>query len=141
MTIEEAIRAVQEVGVIEADRERFKLRVPVSDRIRLEPAIEVLRRDKEAALAVLRSEQSLEDVLDGKAVELWSDAAGDRFWIVADEKDAATLMRLEGVGRGAIYTAPEVRLIIRMDDPETAQMIHRWKLETHGVVREVNRRA
>ena len=46
--------------------------------------------------------ESLEDVLKGLAIELWSDAVGSLF-IVADEDDARRL----GEPRGTVYTAAE----------------------------------
>ena len=45
-----------------------------------------------------QTDESLEDVLKGLAVELWSDVLGERFWLVASEEDAARL----GEPRGTI---------------------------------------
>jgi hypothetical protein len=51
--------------------------------------------------------RSLEDVLKGRAIELWFDASGETFWLVADEADAAKL----GERRGTVYTAAEARRV------------------------------
>ena len=75
---------------------------------------------------------SLEDVLRGRVIELWSDALGERFWLVADEADAAKV----GEPRGAVYTAAEARLIIAVNDASVVAEIHRWKRRFDGMVRE-----
>lgn len=79
-----------------------------------------------------RQPEPLEDVLKGLAVELWSDLAGERLFIVADEEDAAKL----GEPRGLIYTAAEVRKIISIRNPEVVAEIHRWKRAFIGRLRE-----
>jgi len=65
----------------------------------------------------------LEAVLKGHAIELWSDALGERFWLVADEADAATL----GEPRGSVYTAAEARLVIQIADPASVAEVHAFK--------------
>ena len=75
---------------------------------------------------------SLEQVLRGHAIELWSDALGERFWLVADEADAAKL----GEPRGATYTAAEARRIVKLADTAVVAEIHRWKRQFDAVVRE-----
>jgi hypothetical protein len=72
----------------------------------------------------------LEDVLKGLAIELWSDSLGERFWLVADEADAARL----GEPRGTIYTAAEARRVVQIGDPATVAEVHAWKREFDGVV-------
>jgi hypothetical protein len=74
----------------------------------------------------------LEHVLKGRAIELWSDALGERFWLVADEADAARL----GEPRGTVYTAAEARQVVRIGDPAAVAEIHRWKRKFEGVIRE-----
>jgi hypothetical protein len=74
---------------------------------------------------------TLEDVLKGHAIELWSDAAG-RLFIVADEDDARRL----GEPRGTVYTAAEMRRVIQIGDPATVLEIHEWKRKFNGRVRE-----
>jgi hypothetical protein len=73
----------------------------------------------------------LESVLKGIAVELWSDSAGSLF-IVADEADARRLHE----PRGTIYTAAELRRIVRIGDTEIVRQIHEWKRTFDGRVRE-----
>jgi hypothetical protein len=75
--------------------------------------------------------ESLEDVLKGLAIELWSDAAGSLF-IVADEDDARRL----GEPRGTVYTAAEMRRVVQIGDPATVFEIHEWKRKFNGRVRE-----
>jgi hypothetical protein len=79
---------------------------------------------------------SLEEVLRGRAIELWSDALGERFWLVADEEDAAKL----GEPRGNVYTAAEARRVIQIGDPAIVREIHQWKRTFDGRVREVQKR-
>jgi hypothetical protein len=78
-----------------------------------------------------QSELSLEEVLKGRAVELYL-ADGDRLFIVADETDAAHL----GEPRGIVYTAAEVRRVIRIADTSIVAEVHRWKRAFDGSVRE-----
>jgi len=73
---------------------------------------------------------SLESVLRGLTIELWSDAAG-RLFIVADEDDARRL----GEPRGDVYTASEMRRVIQIGDPAVVLEIHEWKREFNGRVR------
>ncbi len=70
---------------------------------------------------------SLEAVLKGLAVELWSDAAG-RLFLVSDEEDARRL----GEPRGEVYTAAEVHMVIQITDPATVLEVHNWKREFNG---------
>jgi hypothetical protein len=78
---------------------------------------------------------SLESVLRGLAIELWSDAAGDPF-IVADEEDARRL----GAPRGTVYTAAEMRRELQIGDPASVLEIHEWKRAFNGRVPEVQKR-
>ena len=79
--------------------------------------------------------ESLEDVLNGLAIELWSDAAGSLF-IVADEDDARRL----GEPRGTVYTTAEMRRVVQIGDPATVLEIHEWKRKFNGRVRECQAR-
>jgi hypothetical protein len=71
-------------------------------------------------------QEPLEAVLKGKAIELWSD--GERFFLIADEEDAARL----GEPRGSVYTAAEVRLITRITDAKVVREIHSYKRRFNG---------
>lgn len=75
--------------------------------------------------------ESLEDVLKGLAIELWSDAAGCLF-IVADEEDARRL----GEPRRTVYTADKLRRVVQIGDPATVLEIHEWKRRFDGRLRE-----
>jgi hypothetical protein len=79
--------------------------------------------------------QALQDVLNGLAIELWSDVAGSLF-IVADEDDAQRL----GEPRGTVYTAAELRRVVQIGDPATVLEIHEWKRQFNGCVREYQAR-
>lgn len=79
--------------------------------------------------------EPLEAVLKGRAIELWSTAAG-RLFLVSDEADARQAMGRLGARRGEIYTAAEARRIIAVKDPAIVAEIHDWKLRFDGVVRE-----
>jgi hypothetical protein len=79
--------------------------------------------------------ESLEDVLKGLAIELWSDAAGALF-IVADEDDARRL----GEPRGTVYTKAEMRRVVQIRDSATVLEIHEWKRKFNGRVREYQAR-
>ena len=88
------------------------------------------REQPATAVVNSRPEDSLEAVLKGLAVELWSDALGERFWLVADETDAAEL----GEPRGTVYTASEARCVIQIGDPASIAEIHEFK-RRFGVLR------
>ena len=70
-----------------------------------------------------RGPESLSDVPMGGAIELWSDAFGDRFWFVANESDAAKLEE----SRSTIYIARAPRCVFRVSDAKTIEEVHRWK--------------
>ena len=89
-----------------------------------------LERPKEPIQA-----ESLEGVLKGLAIELWSDAA-DSLFIVADEDDARRL----GEPRGTVYTAAEMRRVVQIVDPATVLEIREWKRKFNGRVREYQAR-
>ena len=78
-----------------------------------------------------RESGSVELVLQGLAIELWSDAGG-RFFIVADEDDARRL----GEPRGTVYTTAEMRRVVQIGDPATVLEIHEWKRRFNACVRE-----
>lgn len=74
--------------------------------------------------------EPLEAALKGQALELWSDSLGERFWLVADEDDAALL----GEPRGTIYTATEAHRLIQIVDPSVVAEVHRWKREFNATL-------
>ena len=78
--------------------------------------------------------ESLEAVLKGRAIELWSDAAGGRLWLVADEADAKQL----GEPRGTVFTASEARRVIEIADPEVVAEIALWKRNHNTKITEVH---
>ena len=76
--------------------------------------------------------ESLEAVLKGRAVELWSDLLGERLWLVGDEEDVQRL----GEPRGSVYTAAEARMVCRITDKTIVREVHAWKLEFNGKVQD-----
>jgi hypothetical protein len=83
------------------------------------------------ALEQTKQPERLDDVLKGRAIELWSDAAGCLF-IVADEDDTRRL----GVPRGTVYTLAEMRRVVQIGDPAIVREIHEWKQMFYGRMRE-----
>ena len=79
---------------------------------------------------------SLEEVLRGRAIELWCDALGERFWLVADEEDASSQV---GEPCGNVYTAAEARKVVQIGDPASVHEIHEWKRRFDGCIREVQK--
>jgi hypothetical protein len=79
-----------------------------------------------------QAEETLEATIKGSAVELWSDALGESFWLVADEADA----ELAREPRGRVYTAAEARCIIQIADPVIVAEVHRWKRDFDAAVSE-----
>lgn len=93
------------------------------------------RNDIRGPLVSISSEyehQPLEVALKGRAIELWSDALGERLWLVADEDDAVRLGEL----RGTVYTAAEARRIVEIVDPSVVAEVHRWKREFNAKVHD-----
>ena len=77
-----------------------------------------------------RQAESLEAVLQGRAIELWWSEDNQSLFIVADEEDARRL----GEPRGSVYTADEVRRVIIINDPVTVQKIHAWKRRFNAIL-------
>ena len=96
----------------------------------LKIAREVMRERQRAPKR--ESAQPLEAVLKGRALELWSDALGERFWLVADEHDATLLSE----PRGAIYSAAEARRVVQIADASVVAEVHRWKRKFNATVRD-----
>ena len=79
MTVLQAIAEVRRVGTILTQNGKLKLRFPEADRAHLEPAIEVLRQNRKAAL---------------DAVSDYADGAGKDVWLNYSEWKARELNRL-----------------------------------------------
>ena len=179
MTVAEAIEVVRRAGTVELSHGNLKLRFPEIARTRLQPAIDVLRRGKAKAVALLTSEcgggptgmglepeglselarrenvlhlqpprlcavpltgyacakaAALPSKFRGHTVELWR--AEERFFFVVDEEDARLVMAQQGVGRGEVWTATEVELVVRIEDQPAREEIQRFKRELDGRVVE-----
>lgn len=90
-----------------------------------------LAREAEADARPSADDSDLPECLKGRAIELWSDAAGGRLFIVADEADAARLNQR----RGEVLTADELRMVIQITDPEAAAEVLHWKRTFDGCLR------
>jgi hypothetical protein len=133
MTVVEALAAVQRVGDVSVREGNLRLRLPRSAREMLEPAIEVLRREKAAAMLALEPTPSGAAYLKGRAVELWR--TGDRFFLVADDDDRQVLIE-RGVGMpGEVWTPHELELIARLPDQETRDSVDHTKRVIGGRIR------
>ena len=134
MTVPEAIETVQAAGSLEVvgDRIRYEVRADRAGSSRIKQALATLRNHKADALRLLRQSQPLGAVLKGQAIELWL-AGGDHLFIVADEEDARRL----GERRELVYTADEVRRLIRIDDADIVDEIHEWKRKFNACVSEL----
>lgn len=73
--------------------------------------------------------EPIEAVLKGNAIELWSDLAGERLWLVVDQADAVRLGRL----RGQFYTIAEAWMVCQIEDPAIVQEILQWKARFDAV--------
>ena len=134
MTVADALTAIRHVGEVAAHDGKIRLRIPKLSEPALAPAIEVLRREKGAAILELECPPSN---LKGRAVELWR--AGDRFFVVADEGDRRALIE-RGIGAaGETWTPHELELVASLPDAAIRDEIERWKRATNGLVRDVER--
>lgn len=88
---------------------------------------------------MLQGQESLEAVLSGHAVELWSDSVG-RLFMVADEADARRLLATSDAQRGEVYTADEVRRVCSIKDSAVVREIHNYKRMFNGIVAEAHGR-
>jgi hypothetical protein len=86
-----------------------------------------------AALLSSRVEP-LESILKGRAIAMHCDLVREMIWLVSDEADAHRL----GEPRGAVYTAAEIRELVRTNDPDTVREVHAWKRQLEGVVRSIS---
>jgi len=135
MTVTEAIRTIRSVGTLTAEGDRLRYSVPRARRPEVEPALATLQAQKADALRLLCGQtepESLETVLKGLAIELWTN--GESFWLVADETDAARLSE----PRGRVFTAAEARLMVRIADPAIVAEVREWKRRFDGRWHEVS---
>ena len=80
-------------------------------------------------------EDSLVAILKGRAIALYSDLVQQTLWLVADEEDVNRLAER----RGVVYTAPEIREILKIKDPQIVAEIHRWKEIHNATIRSVEK--
>ena len=93
-----------------------------------------LRIAREAAAQATAGAPDLSEILRGRVLELWSDAAGGTLFIVSDEADAARLNQR----RGEMLTVDELRLVVKLGPAEAAEVL-RWKREFDGNLSEGGR--
>ena len=84
---------------------------------------ELMRLTREAVERSQAESQTLEEILKGNAVAMYCDEISQTLWLVADQEDAVKL----GERRGVVYTAPEIRLVASIDDPEWVRAAHVFK--------------
>lgn len=124
MTVYEAIHEIRQVGVICAENGKLKVCFPETERGRLEPAIEALRKNRDVALKAVADApaippaqawpESLRELAEERAtVSANPDAARKEVWISWCEWKARELNRLfldQGVtGQPGRITAETVR--------------------------------
>ena len=132
MTTAEAIKAVRQAGgefLVPAPG-RLQAYVPSPHPSELETALENIREHRDEALTLLfasdRPPEKLPPTVKGQAVCLYSDLVGEHLWLAADEADAEALLT-QGECRGRIYTPEEVKLVVRIADPEIVKQMHEFK--------------
>ena len=143
MTIEQAICELQRAGSlgVVAGAICYEIRNRSAETAE---ALATIKGHKSQALAMLSNSAPkaqgcpLEDVLEGRAIELWSTVTG-RLFLVANEGDARVACQRLGVRRGEIYTAVEARRIVAVNDPSSVAEIHDWKRRFDGVISNENR--
>ncbi len=106
---------------------------------RLAAALEAIRRNRNAALELLRKPDPPtpgDDALKGSAVLMVCETLDDaRLWIVADAEDAAKLRR-SGVEAGdVVLERSEARELVRVADPDAVRSILAFKRCLPGRIR------
>ena len=137
MNVAEAIETIRQAGgeFLVPEPGRLQACVPTPRHAELEAALATLRKHREQALTLLTASAPTLPAIDkGQAVCLYSDLVGENLWIAADEDDAQILVS-QGEQRGQIYTPEEVRLIIRIADPEVVKQVHTFKSELNARMR------
>ena len=140
MTLTEAIATVRAGGefLVPAPG-RLQVCVPSPRPPELEAAPATLREHREQALALLnaseRPPERLPPIVKGQAVCLYSDLVEESIWIAADENDAQILVS-QGERRGQIYNPEEVKLIIRIAEPEIVKQVHAFKSKLNARMRD-----
>lgn len=140
MQVEQAIATLRRSGQLLTDAGRIRYRGPVTSGP-INEALVALKLNRDMAISILDGKEagrertdSIEDVLRGRAVELWSDAAGGRFWLVADSADANRLNE----PRGTVYTASEARRLATIRDPKVVREVNEWKRRFNGSLSEID---
>jgi hypothetical protein len=129
MTVTQAIAEVRAAGSIHAAAGKLTVKFAPARLPELQPALDVLRRNRDQVLALVGQEFTLK----GHAVELWCDGVG-RLFIVADEEDAELAMQRYQATRGEVWTGPEIEIVARVADPETRREITSFKRTLSGTV-------
>lgn len=119
MTLEDAISEINRAGSIQVENGKLKLRFPEPEQTRLQPAIEILRQNREAALQALKTAQlSEQETEKGLAV---LNRTGTRLIVFAAGDEAVGIWSdLDGPGlRAAIRTLSLGDLpIVYLDSPK-----------------------
>ena len=143
MAVEKAIEAIRQAGRIWPEDGYIRADVPKRLMSRLQEEIDTIRNHRKEALSLLSASgippEKLPPIVKGQAVCLYSDLVEEQIWIAADEADAGILVS-QGEDRGQIYTPDEVKLIIRIADPEIVKQVHAFKSEFNARMRDDDRR-
>jgi len=143
MTVAAALGILQNVGTVRLSHGIIRLRFPEEKRAALRAAIDVLRNCKAEAITLLNAEPSPQSGvivseggrLKNHAVELWR--KGERYFIVADEEDAALAKTRLKASAGETWTAPEVEIVAQIEDQASRDEIQRFKRKFNGRVRGI----
>ena len=138
LTVELAIETARAEGAVLSIIEGYRIEVrrpePASER--LAAALAAIRRNRDAALDLLRRfdpPQTAADALKGAAVLMVCDALGDvRLWIVADSEDGASLCRSGIESEDLVLDRPEVRELVRIGDRDIVHELLAIKRELSG---------
>src|SRR5262245_7350379 len=96
-------------------------------RMNIEKYVERLAK-KAMKQGLSRALEPTEDVPSGSAIELWSDAFGERFWFVVNVDPAKIEER-----RRVMYAPGLAQCVIQIGDTKTVAEVHLWRRRFEGV--------
>jgi hypothetical protein len=105
-----------------------------TDRPKLSVNLDAGGREVGGAARLPSRVEPLASILKGRAIAMYCDLVKETIWLVSDDADAQRLSE----PRGAVYTAAEIRELVRLTDPYTVREIHAWKRQFEGVIRSIS---
>ncbi|MEP7362281.1 MAG: hypothetical protein ABI972_03430 [Acidobacteriota bacterium] len=112
---------------------RYRVTSEKGIRMDIERYVEALSEEAQIMIEDTASTGSGPASLKGQAVELWR--CGQRFFLVADEADARTVVG-KGIGsRGEVWTPDETEMVARITDQDARDEVERWKRLTNASCR------